>query len=506
MLTKTGRILKSKLFIGFLLGIITIFSIHKAVDYTSSDPFCTSCHIHPHATVSWKRSTHYDNRNGIVVHCVECHLPTGGVSYYTEKMRLGLQDIFGVVFKEPSQFNWDEKSRLDHAVTYTYKESCLRCHQNLFPLTLSKKGEEAHLHYSQNPGQIRCINCHLYVGHYSEQAQQVGAFGKTEKKPAGVYAKPAAMEKFENFTEFIPGSRVKFDMIAIPGGTFKMGSPPSEPYRDEDEGPVRTVQISPFWIGKVEVTWDEYEAFYRQTAAEGRTGTRRIYAQKVSTPDAITGATPPYGNPDQRWGKGARPAITMTHHAATVYCRWLSKVTGKKYRLPTEAEWEYACRGGTESSYFFPGDVKKFTGKRFLNKIVGVDTAVINRYVIYAENSKGKTAEPWQVKPNPCGLLNMSGNVWEFCSDWYSPQAYARNAGEKIVADPTGPKKGTGHVVRGGSFKSDAVDVRSAARDYTRHDDWLVTDPQIPKSIWWYSDCIDVGFRVVCEYEGGKIK
>ena len=210
-----------------------------------------------------------------------------------------------------------------------------------------------------------------------------------------------------------------------------------------------------------------------------------------------SGATPPWGAPDQGWGKGSRPAITMTWHAATVYCQWLSKVTGKKYRLPTEAEWEYACRAGTESPYFFKGDPKKFTSAGFLKKIVKPDTALIASYVIYAGNSSSKTEEPSFVKQNPFGLKNMSGNVAEFCSDFYSPDFYA--ADSVSLTDPWGPSRGQEHVISGGSFKSDARDVRSSARDFTKTKAWLVTDPQMPKSIWWYSDCIDVGFRVVCE-------
>ena len=186
----------------------------------------------------------------------------------------------------------------------------------------------------------------------------------------------------------------------------------------------------------------------------------------------------------------------MSWHAAYVYCQWLSKVTGKKYRLPTEAEWEYACRAGSETPYFFAGNPKKFTSSGFLKKFFGPDTTIIASRVVYKVNSPSKTKEPIYVKGNPFGLKNMAGNVSEFCSDFYSPDTYKTDT---ITVNPTGPERGQEHVIRGGSFKSDAKDVRSASRDFTKTKAWLVTDPQMPKSIWWYSDVIDVGFRVVCE-------
>ncbi|VAX20994.1 FIG00896786: hypothetical protein, partial [hydrothermal vent metagenome] len=121
------------------------------------------------------------------------------------------------------------------------------------------------------------------------------------------------------------------------------------------------------------------------------------------------------------------------------------------------------------------------------------------RYVIYEQNSRNKTGLPEQVKENPFGLKNMLGNVWEFCSDLYSDKIYEVYSKKPVVLDPSGPSSGNEHVIKGGSFKSDASDVRIAIRKPTQHDAWLLTDPQIPKSIWWYSDCNDVGFRVVCE-------
>ena len=123
--------------------------------------------------------------------------------------------------------------------------------------------------------------------------------------------------------------------------------------------------------------------------------------------------------------------------------------------------------------------------------------------VIYAANSGNRTQEPSRVAANPFGLKNMLGNVMEYCSDWYAEDAYS--ALQDGAVDPKGPASGVEHVVRGGSYASDAADVRSAARASTRHDDWLRTDPQNPKSIWWYSDIKGIGFRVVCEVPDGLI-
>jgi sulfatase modifying factor 1 len=260
------------------------------------------------------------------------------------------------------------------------------------------------------------------------------------------------------------------------------------------------VQVSPFWMGKYEVSWREYDTYYREMKSEGRTEDQYRYVKNSQFVDAVTGPTPAYGNPDQGWGRGQRPAITMTHFAARKYCEWLSAKTGKKYRLPTEAEWEYACRGRTEGAYFFEGDPKQFSQERIWNKIFGADTALINSFIIYNANSYGATHLSVGMKENPFGLVNILGNVKEFCLDWYARDTYRSYPTDDIVTNPKGPAKGKEYVIRGGSFKSTVAQVRVANRDYTRQDAWLLTDPQIPKSMWWYSDCNDVGFRVVCEY------
>lgn len=492
---------KTLLLIGVAVGIIFILLSHKVIQYTSTDKFCQSCHVHPHAEVSWKQSTHFTNKSGVQVHCVECHLPPEGWPYLREKIKTGSRDVWAKLFTDTKKINWEEKGKLENAVHIVYKESCIHCHQNLFTKGLTKEGEDAHLYYTQHEKDLHCINCHLTVGHFNPNAMHAKnkMFGLTEIVNKELYTEPTKINKFENFTEKIPGSTISFDMVAIPGGSFEMGSKDNEPLRKKDEGPIRTVKVSQFFIGKIEVTWDEYMAFFKSTAAEGRLDPTIVMEKnsKASSVDAISGPTPPYGYPDQGWGKGKRPAITMSYNAAETYVKWLSMATGKKYRLPTEAEWEYAARGGKETPYFFEGSPKKYSDKGFWKKIFAPDTAVIGRYVAYKLNSAGKSQESGFVKANPFGLLNMLGNVREFCADWYDADYYAKSG--KSVVDPKGPESGTDHVVRGGSFKSDASDVRVASRDYTRNDAWLKTDPQMPKSIWWYSDVTDVGFRVVCE-------
>ncbi len=504
MLKKTGDFFRKRLllvlFISFSIGIFATIVGNKTIEYTSTDEFCASCHVHPHVFPSWKLSSHYDNKAGIVVHCVDCHLPPKGEGYLLEKTKLGLWDVYQYLTKDSSEFNWEAKRTVDKAQHFTFKASCVKCHANLFPLTLNKEGQDAHLYYSQNEEKLGCINCHLNVGHYDPNAKHASNsdFGKGSGKNQTLYTEATQVNEFASFTEKIPASTVSFKMIAIPGGKFKLGSPENEPYRRADEGPVKEVELSPFYMAEVEVSWNEFLVFYSQTGGEGRTSDVKSKSA-IGEVDAISGPTPPYGQPDQNWGLGTRPAITMRYATAETYCKWLSKVTGKKYRLPTEAEWEYACRAGSQTPYFFEGDPKKYSKDRFLNKIFGVDTTNINRYVIYSENSLAKTQKPEQVKPNPFGLKNMSGNVAEFCSDWYAPDAYSNLMDG--VKDPKGPVSGTEKVIRGGSFKSEPAELRSATRDFTQDEAWMKTDPQIPKSIWWYSDCNMVGFRVVCELD-----
>jgi len=278
---------------GFIVCLILIFAAGKAIKYTSTDNYCMSCHIHPHAEQTWRLSTHYNNKSGTIVHCVECHLAPEGKGYLFTKAKHGLKDLYGYWFKDSASINWEAKRLVENAKNFVYEKSCLECHQNLFPVTLSKEGDDAHLFYTLSENPPRCINCHLTVGHFDKNFRHAKdtTFGVIKAADAHIYKEPAKVEKFEDFTETIPGTNVSFRMKAIPGGKYMMGSPDDEPLRDNDEGPVREVTVSPFWIGEVEVTWDEYLAFFQAASSQGRTEGQVVTTGKV---DAIWGPTPPW--------------------------------------------------------------------------------------------------------------------------------------------------------------------------------------------------------------------
>jgi sulfatase modifying factor 1 len=497
----------SFLLIGILIGLIVMISLYKTSVYFSTDKSCMQCHVHPHAEESWTKSMHVMNSSGVKVHCVSCHLPPQDQTWahYTAKAKLGIRDVWGYLTKDSADFNWEEKSLLENAVKYVPNASCVECHQNLFPKGVTADGLTAHLYYENNSKKLdlQCISCHLDAGHENpkyKHGKLKGAIGaeKKAKVDTSLYFKsPTPINSFTDFTEKIPGTAVTISMKAIPGGTFKMGSPESESFHKEDESPVRNVLVSSFHLSEIEVTWEQYWSFFENTMSEGRIPPSVVYANN-SNPDvdAVSGPTPPYGHPDQGWGAENRPAITMTPYAAETFCLWLSKKTGKKYRLPTEAEWEYAARGGTETPYFFIGDPGKFSEKGFLRRFFDASLDTIGNYAIYKMNSKNRTQTPEAVKANPFGLKNMLGNVMEYCADKYLPDAYSKTSIQ--VKNPI-ETKGDEYVIRGGNYASDAAEIRCAARNHTYHEAWLKTDPQQPKSLWWYSDFRGIGFRVVCE-------
>jgi formylglycine-generating enzyme required for sulfatase activity len=138
---------------------------------------------------------------------------------------------------------------------------------------------------------LRCLNCHLYVGHNNEEAQQTEFSLTSFEEKKEIHQQPARIDSFKTFIETIPGSSVSFKMVAIPGGTFRMGSAADQAFRDSDEGPQRRVHLTAFWMAEHEVSWDEYLAFYQQTSGSGRTEDQMSAA--ANGVDAITGPTPP---------------------------------------------------------------------------------------------------------------------------------------------------------------------------------------------------------------------
>lgn len=267
--------------------------------------------------------------------------------------------------------------------------------------------------------------------------------------------------EFKPYSGTVPGSSIKFEMIPIPAGKALIGSPNAEKGRRPDEGPLHEVAIDAFWMGRYEITWDEFEKF--------------VGAGNV---DAVTKPSPAFTDMSFGMGKSGYPAVNITQHAALYYCKWLTDKTGQFYRLPTEAEWEYACRAGSTTAYYF-----------------GNDPAQLAEYAWYSKNSKDKYQKPGQKKPNRWGLYDMHGNVAEWTLDQYIPDFYSRPQASKpnAWAEPT---KLYPHTVRGGSWDDDPSDLRSAARRGS-HPSWKQRDPQVPKSNWWMTDAAFVGFRIV---------
>ena len=229
-------------------------------------------------------------------------------------------------------------------------------------------------------------------------------------------------------------------------------------------------------------------AYYQETVSAKRdfiTTQEQKEPEKAGDVDAITGPTPVYGDMTMGY-ENKHPAMGMTWHNAMTFCRWLSKNTGKEYRLPTEAEWEYACRAGA-------GDIFGVTS----------DPEQLKEFAWYEATADSETSAVAKKKPNAWGLYDMLGNVREWVYDFYSPDAYKQAAAKTPAVNPKGPESGQVHVARGGDYNSPPAELRCAARAYEEKW-WRSGDPQIPKSKWWLPEMDIIGFRVVCSVEKGK--
>ena len=223
------------------------------------------------------------------------------------------------------------------------------------------------------------------------------------------------------FRDNLKGGGTGPEMIILAAGNFMMGSPDTEEYRGKDEGPQNRVTISrPYALSIHEITFAEYDSFADTTGRQ--------------LPK------------DEGWGRLDRPVINVSWEDATAYARWLSEQTGQDYRLPTEAEWEYAVRSGSTTAYSF-----------------GADPSRVGEYAWYNDNSGNKTHPVGQKKPNAWGLYDMHGNVWEWVEDdWHENYNGAPDDGRAWIDDP----RGAGRVVRGGSWYFVAHGCRSAYRNY----------------------------------------
>ncbi len=323
---------------------------------------------------------------------------------------------------------------------------------------------------------VRCLAISLTFSAATVWAQ--------DAKPAPLDV-PNSMAKTEAemkpYTELVEHSDGTIAMLPIKGGTFVMGSPAAEKGRKADEGPQHEVRVDPFWMAKCEVTWDAYEVWMADLDLFKREvlGVAPNARDKAADKYQLTQPTKPYTDMSFGMGKRDYPAICMTQHSARIFCKWLTAKTGRYYRLPTEAEWEYACRAGTTTAYSF-----------------GDDPEQLGDYGWFVDNSEEKYKKVGLKKPNAWGLHDMHGNVAEWVLDQHTTDFYGKLAG-KTAANPLAvPLTEYNRVVRGGSWDSDATAARSAARTAS-HLDWKSQDPQLPQSIWYLTDAVGVGFRVV---------
>jgi formylglycine-generating enzyme required for sulfatase activity len=287
--------------------------------------------------------------------------------------------------------------------------------------------------------------------------------------------------RHKSYTETVPATKVTFEMMAIPGGVYWRGSPPTEDGRRVDEGPAHPVEIRPFWMAKYETTWDLFDLYLKGSPPRDEVNE----AARKRDPDAITRPTPPYIDETYGYGREGYSVIGISHHLAMEFCHWLARKTGKPYRLPTEAEWEWACRAGTTAPWSF-----------------GNESGKLDEYAWYAKNSEDVTHPVGKKKANPWGLHDMHGNVAEWCLDHYKQDRYA---GFALLKPSLGPVElptadRYSHVVRGGCFADEALQCRGATR---RGSDtsWNRHDPGRPQSIWWLSAADFVGFRIACAVE-----
>lgn len=246
----------------------------------------------------------------------------------------------------------------------------------------------------------------------------------------------APQDALKAYTENLPDSVVKIEMLPIPAGSVTIDG--------------KSVAVKPFYMAKTETTWEAFDVFL----ASGPPSP--AYDQTEFGPDAIARPSRSYILPDLGWGHNGFPVINVSFTTVEMFCRWLSATTKKHYRLPTEAEWELACRAGESGEW-------------------KIDKDALDKQAWYADNSDGYTNPVGEKAANKWGLHDLLGNVGEWATD---------SEGKPVLC--------------GGAFRDPASDINpTMRRRWTPK--WQETDPQIPKSRWWLADAPFAGFRVICE-------
>lgn len=325
----------------------------------------------------------------------------------------------------------------------------------------------------------------------SAEAPQAN-LGLAKEKPAEGPFVEVAGQFMVPYSMTIPGTDVAIDMVPVPGGTFKFGSPEDEADRKDDEGPQLEVQVDPMWVAKTETNWAQYKEYMRLYLIfkdfEAK-GLRKVDDDNMV--DAITAPTELY-DPSFTFEYGEepqQPAVTMTQYSAQQFTKWLSLVSGIQYRLPTEAEWEYAARGGTTTAYSW-----------------GDSTDDIDEFAWYFDNADEGAPHVGTKKPNPFGLHDMHGSVAEWTVNQYTEDGYAEFKSDqplKAVDIVKWPEDSNPCVSRGGTWEQDPEDLRCAARLASDDEEWKDEDPNFPKSPWWFTNdpARGVGFRVFRSYQ-----
>ncbi|QDT69106.1 Formylglycine-generating sulfatase enzyme [Planctomycetes bacterium MalM25] len=309
------------------------------------------------------------------------------------------------------------------------------------------------------------------------------------------------------YTEQLPGTDLEFEMLPVPGGVVRL------PVQGEDgEAAFCEVELPPYWVASCEVSWAEYRqymaldkhfgelqqlttlqakpeakaALEQQASLASVLGAERTADASEIAVDAVTAPTPLY-DPSTTYESGDAPelpAVTMSPFAARQYTKWLSALTGRDYRLPSEAEWLHAAAAGEPINFAAEGDAD-----------------AIEESAWYTDNSDYVAQPVGQKEPNAWGLHDVLGNAAEQVLDAFYPEGRPDLAGKRVAwAEAVAwPRDGDARLAKGGWYDAEAEEINLASRMVTEEEDWKSSDPNLPMSPWWYADypATGVGFRLV---------